>query len=76
GRIIVEFAGRNIPNSCNSQHRILTLSASVASYDPANPEVYGGWSKLVDDAVLHLHIAQGQGGNMVGKPLPGDLHLS
>ncbi len=69
-RVVTTFAARNIPNSCNLQHGLLTLSGSVASYDPANPGKYKDWNEMVDDALVHLHIAQGQGGNMVGKPLP------
>lgn len=69
-RVITGFAERNIPNSRNSQHKLLTLSGSVVSYEPGNPEKYKNWIDMVDDALLYLHIAQGQGGNMVGKPLP------
>jgi diguanylate cyclase (GGDEF)-like protein len=69
-RVIAAFAGRNIPNSRSSQHGLLTLSGSVASYEPENPGKYKSWGDMVDDALVHLHIAQGQGGNMLGKPLP------
>jgi diguanylate cyclase (GGDEF)-like protein len=70
-RIISGFYKRNIPNFHNSQHGLLTLSGSVACYEPGKPDKYEGWGNMLDDALVHLHIAQGQGGNMVGKPLPG-----
>lgn len=69
-RVVAAFAGRNIPNFRSSQHGLLTLSGSVASYEPEKPDKYSSWSGIVDDALLYLHIAQGQGGNMIGKPLP------
>jgi diguanylate cyclase (GGDEF)-like protein len=68
-RVISGFANRNIPNYRNAQHKLLTLSGSVASYEPDKPSRYNGLGDMVDDALLHLHIAQGQGGNMLGKPL-------
>lgn len=69
-RVIAGFSARNIPNFRSSQHGLLTLSGSVASFDPENAGKYHSWSDMIDDAVLLLHIAQGQGGNMMGKPLP------
>lgn len=69
-RVIAGFSGRNISNFRNAQNGLLTLSGSVASFEPDKPGKYQSWNDMIDDAVLHLHIAQGQGGNMVGKPLP------
>lgn len=70
-RVITGFAGRGIPNYRSSGHGLLTLSGSVASYEPDKTLKYNNSNDMVDDALLHLHIAQGQGGNMLGKPLPG-----
>jgi diguanylate cyclase (GGDEF)-like protein len=69
GRVISGFSGRNIPNMRNTQCGLLTLSGSVASFEPGKSDKYKGWNDMIDDALLHLHLAQGQGGNMVGRPL-------
>ncbi|HEX5056245.1 MAG TPA: GGDEF domain-containing protein [Gammaproteobacteria bacterium] len=69
-RVVAGFSRRNIPNFRSAQHGLLTLSGSVASYEPEKPGKYARWGDMIDDALLHLHLAQGQGGNMIGKPLP------
>lgn len=68
-RVIARFCARNIPNFRNGQNGLLTLSGSVAAFEPGKSEKYRNWNDVIDDALLHLHIAQGQGGNMVGRPL-------
>jgi diguanylate cyclase (GGDEF)-like protein len=72
-RIVQGFAARNIPNS-KSHHGLLTLSGSITSYDPAQPDKNAKGMDMIDEAYLYLHVAQGQGGNVISAPLP-DLDL-
>lgn len=62
-RAVQSFAARNIPNS-KSDHKLLTISGSLSSYDPLS-DVKAGWRDMLDEALLYLHIAQGQGGNCI-----------
>ena len=63
-RIIQAFLARNIPNR-ESEHGLLTLSASLAGYDPSDSQSPESWQALLDDAMLYLQVAQTQGGNCV-----------
>jgi diguanylate cyclase (GGDEF)-like protein len=72
-RIVQGFAARNIPNS-KSHHGLLTLSGSIAAYDPAQPDNKARSMDMIDEAYLYLHVAQGQGGNVIAGPLP-DLEV-
>jgi diguanylate cyclase (GGDEF)-like protein len=64
-RVIRSFIARNIPNK-RSEHHLLSLSASLAGYEPDepdDPDRTQNWQLLLDDAELYLQIAQSQGGN-------------
>lgn len=63
-RIITTFFARNIPN-IESEHDLLTLSASLSGYDPDDIDRSDNWQALYDDANVYLQVAQGQGGNCV-----------
>jgi diguanylate cyclase (GGDEF)-like protein len=62
-RAVQSFAARNIPNS-KSEHKLLTISGSLSAYDPLS-DAKSDWDDMVDEALLYLHIAQGQGGNCI-----------
>lgn len=62
-RAVQSFAARNIPNS-KSEHKLLTISGSLSAYDPLG-DAKNSWRDMVDEALLYLHIAQGQGGNCI-----------
>lgn len=62
-RAVQSFAARNIPNS-KSEHKLLTISGSLSAYDPLS-DAKSSWSDMIDEALLYLHIAQGQGGNCI-----------
>ena len=61
-RIIRSFFARNIPN-IKSEHKLLSLSASLAEYTPDISELAENWQTLLDDTGLYLQIAKSQGGN-------------
>jgi diguanylate cyclase (GGDEF)-like protein len=61
-RIIRSFIARNIPNT-KSEHKMLSLSASLAEYEPDNSGHVDNWQALLDDTGLYLQIAKSQGGN-------------
>ncbi len=64
-RVVDSFVSRNIPNS-RSQHNLLTLSGSLACYEPAlGTDV--SHQDLEDEALLYLHVAQASGGNCVSS---------
>lgn len=62
-RAVQSFAARNIPNS-KSEHKLLTISGSLSAYDPLG-DAKSSWRDMMDEALLYLHIAQGQGGNCI-----------
>lgn len=62
-RAVQSFAARNIPNS-KSDHKLLTISGSLSAYDPMG-DAKNSWRDMLDEALLYLHIAQGQGGNCI-----------
>lgn len=64
GRIVSAFAGRNIPFT-ESEPKVLTLSASPAAVKLDQGVPVSNWSDLLDDALLYVKVAQGQGGNRV-----------
>ncbi len=63
-RIVSSFFARGIPNA-KSEHKVLSLSASLAGYESKEPEKYDIWQSILEDVTLFLHVAQGQGGNCV-----------
>ena len=62
-RAVNSFFARNIPNS-QSEHKLLTISTGIAGYSP-DSDTDQGWQQILDEAMVYLHVAQGQGGNCV-----------
>ena len=62
-RMVDSFAERKIPY-LDSEYNVLTISASLVAYNLSDEEpLEGGWCGMLDEALLYVKVAQGQGGN-------------